>query len=356
MDWGGLDLNIALMENAGKQKYHAGNKARKDALAIAVGYGYGYVPLFHNGDSKLRVAAEIVVGCIRAVAKTGKGDNVLVQYPYKPNMLNKLLLSFLRFGKHLKGYRVIVLIHDIISLRENDSYDVSHMNAALRKELDEMHDCHLIYHNRKMAEVCEAVCSSSSHSILGVFDYLCTENAISRAYDVSPKVVVAGNLSHDKCEYVYHLSELDGIQFVLYGTNYVDETTSPNIKYKGIYEPDELVNHIEGQFGLVWDGDTVETCGGTYGIYLRYNNPHKFSLYLAAGLPVIVWEESAMAEYVKEKGIGICVRSLWELDGIFKKMSEDDYYRTVENVRRVRQSVIHGENLKEVLEKLEEDG
>ena len=34
----------------------------------------------------------------------------------------------------------------------------------------------------------------------------------------------------------------------------------------------------------MWDGPSPDTCAGVYGAYLRYNNPHKTSLYLAAGL------------------------------------------------------------------------
>lgn len=347
-------MNIALMENAGKQKYNAGSKARKDALAIAISCGYEYIPLFHNGTSKLKIAIEIVVGCVRMLLMAGKGDNVLIQYPYNPVMLNKLLFSFLRLGRHMKGYQVIVLIHDINSLRENDSCDVSYVVETLEKELSNMRSFHLIYHNRKMEEVCESAYPSLSHSVLGAFDYLCTENVIARSYDVSPTVVIAGNLSGDKCGYVYHLSDLGGIHFALYGTNYTGDT-SPNIEYRGAYEPDALASHIEGQFGLVWDGDTVETCNGANGVYLRYNNPHKFSLYLAAGIPVIVWEKSAMAEYVKEYGIGICVGSLWELNEIFKKMSEEDYLEMVAKVNIVRHEVVCGKHLKTVLMQLEED-
>ena len=50
---------------------------------------------------------------------------------------------------------------------------------------------------------------------------------------------------------------------------------------------------MEGSFGLVWDGISVETCAGVYGEYLKVNNPHKTSLYLASGIPVIIWKEAA---------------------------------------------------------------
>ena len=50
-------------------------------------------------------------------------------------------------------------------------------------------------------------------------------------------------------------------------------------------------------------------CTGQYGEYLKINSPFKFSLYLAANRPVVVWSKSALASYVKEYKLGICVDS-----------------------------------------------
>lgn len=61
--------------------------------------------------------------------------------------------------------------------------------------------------------------------------------------------------------------------------------------WHGSFKPEESPEHLQG----VWDGDSVDTCAGNTGAYLRYNNPHKTSLYLACGMPVIVWKEAAIA-------------------------------------------------------------
>ena len=34
--------------------------------------------------------------------------------------------------------------------------------------------------------------------------------------------------------------------------------------------PEELIENLEGSLGLVWDGNTIETCDGPFGNYLRY--------------------------------------------------------------------------------------
>ena len=73
-----------------------------------------------------------------------------------------------------------------------------------------------------------------------------------------------------------------------------------NVKYCGQYKPEELPEKLEGGFGLVWDGDDLGACTGVFGEYMKYNNPHKTSLYLASGLPVIIWEKAAMAKYIEK--------------------------------------------------------
>ena len=40
---------------------------------------------------------------------------------------------------------------------------------------------------------------------------------------------------------------------------------------------------------------------------------HKLSLYLAVGLPVIIWEKAAEAEFVLKENVGVTVKSLYEL-------------------------------------------
>ena len=39
-------------------------------------------------------------------------------------------------------------------------------------------------------------------------------------------------------------------------------------EYKGVFKPD-IIGHLEGSWGLVWDGDSTETRSGTWGSYLK---------------------------------------------------------------------------------------
>ena len=103
------------------------------------------------------------------------------------------------------------------------------------------------------------------------------------------------------------------------------EKTWENISYHGRIGSDEFIRTVKADWGLVWDGDTIDGCSGIWGSYLRINNPHKTSFYLRAGLPVIVWEESAMASFITSNHLGIAVNSLNELPEKLKAITSDEY-------------------------------
>ena len=163
-------------------------------------------------------------------------------------------------------------------------------------------------------------------------------------------IVIAGNLSRQKSAYIYQLNDItDHCHYNLYGIGY-DGKDTENVSYKGAFSPDELISQLQGQYGLVWDGESCDTCSGAFGEYLKYNNPHKFSLYLAAGLPVIIWKSAALAVYVEKYGLGMCIDSLKELDSRLSAITSDDYLRMVENVAKYRKSLVNGCHLKEALD------
>ena len=95
-------------------------------------------------------------------------------------------------------------------------------------------------------------------------------------------------------------------------------------------------------FGLVWDGTSIDSCKGNSGEYLKYNNPHKLSLYLSSGLPVVIWAEAAEAEFVKRNKLGISVNSLFELYNALENITEDDYNQIARNVAAIAEKLKKG--------------
>src|SRR5699024_1209361 len=108
-----------------------------------------------------------------------------------------------------------------------------------------------------------------------------------------------------------------------------------SVKYMGQFSPQELPSHLNADFGLVWDGTSVETCEGMYGQYLKYNDPHKFSLYISSGLPVIVWEHAAIADFVRANNIGLTIDSLTNIDSLISSISQTKYMELQSNVKKI---------------------
>ena len=87
--------------------------------------------------------------------------------------------------------------------------------------------------------------------------------------------------------------------------------------------------------------------------YLKMNNPHKASLYLASGFPMIVWSQSALADFVRKNQCGIIVDSLFEISESLDSLSEEDYQELIKNSKKIGEKIRDGYFLKTALEKCE---
>ena len=153
-----------------------------------------------------------------------------------------------------------------------------------------------------------------------------------------------------KGQYILQLDKVSKCNFDLFGIKGdMDFSHMKNVVYKGMLPSDEIVYKVTGDYGLVWDGDSLNGCTGVYGKYLKYNNPHKLSLCMAAGKPVVVWKKSAVAKFVEKENVGICVDSLEELNQIDLK---SNYAQLKENAMSVKHLVATGFYLKKALKKI----
>ena len=143
---------------------------------------------------------------------------------------------------------------------------------------------------------------------------------------------MAGNFDIRKTKYARNLPKKP--EFEIYGINFEHDNLPNNVHYKGAFSPEDIPNHLQGGFGLVWDGDSSDTCSGMYGEYLKINNPHKASLYLASNFPIIVWRQSALADFVIRNNCGIIIDSLYEIAGILESMNEEKYQQLIDNCKK----------------------
>lgn len=333
---------------------NAGNKARNDVEVIFNRLGYAPLKVRVDDWYKMNVLnAQIhkYRALLRAFKRLKKNDDIVIQFPLLHHSL--FINSLLKSLKN-RGVNTYLLIHDLETLRFVNDKTLP-FRMKLRMKLTESDTFHsvtgIIAHNPIMKSVLvDKGIAEEKIVSLGIFDYLIPNFQEKSGQTKDQPIIVAGNLAKEKAGYLYDLPAEPA--YNLYGVGFDESRALENETYFGSFLPDELPAALEGGFGLVWDGDSVETCSGFFGEYLRYNNSHKASLYLASGFPLVVWKQSALSHFVLEKGCGIAVESLHDLKEAIDNLSDADYQDLVNNAKRVGQEIRDGHYLKTALNQL----
>lgn len=320
-----------------------GSKARND-INIILGRYYGnsyYVyrrNKFNSFFDKIKYIIKNSLDFIKLFYC--KNKSIILQYPYGTNkILNNILL-------HLSTHnRIILVIHDIDSLRGFN-------NKIFSKEIDYFNTCQtVVLHNKSMTKYMRKKGLKTHVVELELFDYLLQTKPHSK-FSFMRHISFAGNLEKSRFLQDKKLEKIN-VTFELFGPGYSNKNfLAKNIHYNGSYSEEEIPYHLKGGFGLVWDGEAINTCSGKLGEYTKYNNPYKLSLYIAAGLPVIVWDQAAIADLVKKNNIGFVVGSLEEINDYFNELDENQYAEYLRNIKKLQKKVCEGEFFKDVLSKI----
>ena len=319
----------------------AKTKAKVDVMEILEKEGYHsvYFPKVNNLMQ--------IVRFWRSLSKiVDKNSHLVLEYPCMPRRRIWVISTF----KFLKGIKLFGVIHDIGDLRFPEQRQMSDMLFINKFD-------GLISHNASMTVWLRERRYKKPIVNLGVFDYCLKDERNFNENDVSGKlkVLYAGNLSFNKATYIYDrkLDNLDGFQLCVYGQHFEKERLNGSrVSYKGIFNPDAPDLSEKYHFGLIWEGESLDTCTGQYGQYIRFNNPHKFSLYLSLGLPVIVWKEAAIASFVTENKIGFTISSFDELEKMRETVSENAYKEYLGNIHQLSNKVRKGYFLAKAINQL----
>ena len=346
-----------ICEGEKEGKYNASSKARNDAEKILEKNGYEkYFVNTKKYVQKNKIKKIIqLFGYLKnyfvwnkEIKSFTKDDTVVIQYPLLNTTINfKNILK-----KLTQKTNTIVLIHDMDSLRYRPEAQGKILCERIRREdqgiLNEAGK--VIAHNEEMAKkLIEYGVKKENLISLNIFDYL-YDNEIKNHGKFNKKIIIAGNLSPEKSKYIANLKDVKNVNFNLYGVGYIDDNAS-NVTYKGSFLPEDLLENLDGQFGLVWDGESVEGCIGGFGEYLKYNNPHKASMFVSANIPIIIWKEAALAKYIEENDIGYTIEKLSDIEALLKRITEEEYNNKINNIKKLSKKLRSGDNLELALSK-----
>ena len=325
------DRNIIYIGDIVSNFHHAGNKARADVEKVfRKAFGQAYLILTGTSAKTLKYN---FCYFIRYMTKfysllKQKSKIILIQYPFDVHPFLSVFLLML-----LKRHKFILLVHDIPEWRFPE------IKRTLCSQSFLYNAEAVIVHNSKMLARIEGWDIEAKLINLEIFDYL-RDSDEHPARVFSHTVAFAGNLA--KSTFLHeNLSNLFG-KLYLYGPGEEHIQFDDQIVYKGSFSPSEIPSKLEGSFGLIWDGELIDTSSGNLGEYTKYNNPHKLSLYISSCLPVIVWSKAAIADFVKKYNIGFCVDSLYEIEEKLSSMTDEDYEVYLRNLRDLQHKVING--------------
>lgn len=316
-------------------KIHA-YKPKEDISAIAENLGYKNIGLDSNRGGAISRFLIKLIDMGRIVVLCRKGDTLFIQYPFKKffTLASKLA--------HLRGAKVVTLIHDLGSFRRK-RLSVEQENRRLRNA------DYIIVHNPSMMNFLQSHGCTRPLHCLEIFDYLSPAVAKERLcpppHHHSYRVVLASGLTRRRAPYIYDLDNvITDWHLELYGRGLEEGADAQwtHITYHGCLSPDELIANVEGEFGLVWDGESLDECTGAWGEYLRINNPHKTSFYLRAGLPVIIWDKAALAPFVEREGVGILVSSLRDISSRLSAITPAEYKAMSDRAATIGKKIAEG--------------
>ena len=76
-----------------------------------------------------------------------------------------------------------------------------------------------------------------------------------------------------RLSFLYALDTIERGNFYLdlYGVDFhsdqIKNQDDTLLNYKGVFPADEVIVHVEGDFGLVWYGESLDSCDGKVGQY-----------------------------------------------------------------------------------------
>lgn len=320
---------------------NAGSKAKNDDRKILADNGFVSLDIVmpENRVKKLLFSKNDIPIIIRR----NNADEYVIQYPLYSMIVIKSVIESIKTVN--RNSKIILLIHDVEALRQRKG-DQAYANKEIQifNEVDG-----IIVHNSSMKKYLENKGVHVPMVEQNLFDYL-NSAPIKENKKYNKEICFAGNLS--KAKFLNKL-RFNQVRLNVYGAPKPSKIYKEGIFYKGSFDPDELPNYLEGDFGLVWDGDSSKTNTGVFGEYTRFNSPHKTSLYLSTGIPVIVWNEAGIAQFIRENNLGIIVDRIDNLDKILAQLSQKEYEDIKKNVQSYAQRIRKGKNLLETIDTLE---
>lgn len=304
---------------------HGGTKATIDANSIFI--ACGAIPFETTFSRKIGIAFFQFLMLLVRLLYLKKHTRFVFQLP-QYGRLNKIVARLLLFR-----FKCTILLHDVDEFR---NVPKNNTKSALVMKADKV---------ITTGELLKLVgyANSDNYVVLQFWDYLLSDSVTNPKRSLSGNILFAGNLIKNKVPALYALKNRPPL--LLYGIKYDPELNqNKDDIYMGSFDSDQPAFKAEVSFGLIWEGNESDLFR-----YELFNQPHKMSLYLALGIPLIVWAGACYADKVINKSIGIVVNDLSDIHAELAKVTTEDYQVMCINAEQLGGAIRKGEFLKEAL-------
>lgn len=344
--------NFKSVKDKDQSFFIGGDKYDNDLLKIFSMQGF-YIEIFNIWGSNILKIKEFFKLCKKLFFRSK--SLYFFRYPlfyinnrsyYAVYLYQWVLYKFMKISRN----KICVIVSDLDFVR-NEGFKNTYKDIRFLKNFD-----YIIVHNAIMKDFLIENGLDEKKLINQEIGNNLSDDFILPQRRLSKILVFSGNLSKSKFLFKFTNENIVSYKINLYGIGFNKKNENKILKYKGSYSSEDIVKILDGSFGLIWDGDDINICSGLYGEYTKINNPSKFSQYIVAGLPIIVWSKSALASLVKKYDIGFYVDNLYQVDEYLNKMTEYEYNRYLKNVLCMRNLIMKGYHFKksinEVLNKI----
>ncbi len=283
---------------------HGGMKARLDSEVILRGSRQ-----WQTFDTSLTGSAPArlckMAGAFGWMLRQPRSGVFFVQYPIHGGRGQRLIAALM-----FRRFRVVVLLHDFDELRKTATLA---SNSLLRKAAFLVSSG--LLHQRMRDEL-----KGIPVRELEIWDYLVAPGFKPGEWNAAGPILFAGSLWPGKIGWLYR-ADAKRPALLVRGRGY-EQALAPGLgdTLAGPFDSENPVFMPPAGWGLVWDGAKLDS-EGTEADYERINQPHKVSLYLACGLPLIVWSEGYAAGWLVRNGCGVTTPSLEAIPEILAKIT-----------------------------------
>lgn len=346
-------MRIFALDDLYYKNNHAGYKARRDFFEILKAnwpevtfYNFYQLPIYFKKNRVIRVLMRLIKTKINYwklmlfLNRLQQNDVVVLRYPFEGDFnIAKRIYKSLEKKRISNNIQVIYIILDLDSIRRTDQITIDQECAILAS-------CDVVIpHNKKMGEWLNSNGVKKERIVnLFIFDYLFKNEIIfieNKEDQTKRQIYYAGNLERKKAEFLYKW--IPDFDVNLYGINFEGRDSVDKFSWNGIFDANNPDMNISGiSFGLVWDGNSIDSSAGVVGNYMIFSTPHKASLYLSQGLPVFIWRHSALSEFIISNNLGFLIDSLSDISEILSNLSWEDYVTMKKEVLTISQNLNSG--------------